>query len=222
MSSEARYFPDAVGCADAEPREAGEQVVQFDIGKSAEPINQLAADEQLLIQSGLGSKDALTLLFRKHRHVVFNVALRILRDSSEADDLCQEVFLYIFQKAKLFDASKGTALSWIVQIAYHRAINRRHYLTFRRHYDTQELNDECTSGDHGRAVIDEIVARTLLSKVRGQLSHEQRETLELHFFEGYSLREIADKTQQALGNIRHHYYRGLERLRSCVFPEKDI
>jgi RNA polymerase sigma-70 factor (ECF subfamily) len=222
MSSEAAYFPDAVVRADVELREPEELVIRIDSSNSSEPANASATDEELLTQTGLGSKDALTLLFRRHRRAVFNVAWRILRDASEAEDLCQEVFLFLFQKAKLFDASKGTASSWIIQITYHRAINRKQYLTFRRHYDAQELTEEHLGADRGRLVIDEIVARTLLNRIREQLSSEQQQTLELHFFEGYSLREIADKTGQALGNVRHQYYRGLERLRSCVFPEKDI
>jgi RNA polymerase sigma-70 factor (ECF subfamily) len=174
------------------------------------------SDEFLLTEVGNGSKDALGALFRRHRRTILNVARRILRDDSEAEDLCQEVFLFLFQNAKSFDAGKGTALSWIIQISYHRAINRRKYLAFRQHYDLQELNEEQIGAERQRMFIDEIVARTLLNRFREQLSAEQQQTLELHFFEGYSLREIADKTNQTLGNTRNHFYRGLERLRSCV------
>ena len=179
------------------------------------------SDEMLLAEAGNGSKDALGLLFRRYRRTVSNVALRILKDAGEAEDLCQEVFLLLFQKAKLFDASKGTAASWIIQITYHRAMNRRQYLAFRHHYNAQELDEEQIGGGRQPPLIDEIAARTLLNRVREQLSPDQRQTLELHFFEGYSLREIAEKTSQTLGNIRHHFYRGLERLRSNVFPQKD-
>ncbi len=179
------------------------------------------SDEFLLTEAGSGSKDALGLLFRRHRRIVSNVALRILKDAAEAEDLCQEVFLLLFQKAKLFDATKGTAASWIIQITYHRAMNRRQYLTFRQHYNAQELNEEEIGSKRQPLFIDEIVARTLLNRVREQLSPDQRQTLELHFFEGYSLREIAEKTSQTLGNIRHHFYRGLERLRDNVFPQKN-
>lgn len=179
-----------------------------------------SADEILLNEVSAGSKDALAVLFRKHRRSVLNVAERILRDASEAEDLCQEVFLLLFQKAKLFDASKGTASSWLIQIAYHRAMNRRQYLTHRQHYNSQEL-DEQEIGARPQLLIDEITARNLLNRLREQLSEEQKETLELHFFEGYSLREIAEKTNQKLGNVRHHYYRALQRLRSNLFPQKD-
>jgi RNA polymerase sigma-70 factor, ECF subfamily len=163
----------------------------------------------------------LGILFRRHRRAVLNVAERILRDASEAEDLCQEVFLLLFEKANLFDESKGTASSWIIQIAYHRAMNRRQYLARRQHYNIQELDEEQIGAGRQPLFIDEIAARNLLNRLRAELSEEQRTTLELHFFEGYSLREIAEKTNQTLGNVRHHYYRALERLRSNLFPQKD-
>ena len=179
-------------------------------------------DEALLAEVGRGSKDALAFLFRRHRRAVLCVASRILRDASEAEDLCQEVFLFLFEKAKLFDVEKGTASSWIIQIAYHRAMKRREYLAFRQHYNVQELNEEQLHAEHPQSFINEIVGRTLLNRFREQLSVEQQRTLELHFFEGYSFREIAEKTGETFGNIRHHYYRGLERLRSLVFPHEDV
>jgi RNA polymerase sigma-70 factor (ECF subfamily) len=179
------------------------------------------SDDRLLSQVASGSKGSLGLLFRRHRRAVSNVALRILRDPSEAEDLCQEVFLYVFQKAKLFDATKGTASSWIIQITYHRAINRRQYLLIRQHYHPQEFNEGQIPDDRQKVFINEIDARALLNRLRKELSAEQRHTLELYFFEGYSLREIAEKTNQTLGSIRNRYYRGLERLRSAVFSQKN-
>jgi RNA polymerase sigma-70 factor (ECF subfamily) len=212
MTSEAVYFPDSETSLANASSQRNEEL---------SPVHSREdSDEALLGEVGRESKEALGLLFRRYRSVVLNVAQRILRDASEAEDLCQEVFLLLFQKAKLFDASKGSASSWIVQIAYHRAMNRRQYLAHRQHYEAQEL-DEQQVGGRPQLLIDEIVARSLLNRLREQLSKEQRTTLELHFFEGYSLREIAEKTNQRLGNVRHHFYRGLDRLRSNVFPKKD-
>ena len=185
------------------------------------PANAHESDDVLLAEIVDGSKEALGVLFRRYRSVVLNIARRILRDAPEAEDLCQEVFLLLFQKAKLFDSSKGTASSWIIQIAYHRAMNRRQYLAHRQHYNAQEFDEEQVGVGLQPLFIDELTARNLLNRLREQLSEEQRGTLELHFFEGYSLREIAEKTNQPLGNVRHHYYRGLERLRSNVFPKKN-
>jgi len=178
-----------------------------------------ATDELLLEQTAKGSKEALGLLFRRYRRSVLSVASRILRNGTEAEDLCQEVFILLFQKAKLFNPGKSSASSWIIQVAYHRAMNRRKYLAHRRHYDALEF-DEQQIADSLRPMIDQITARNLLSRLGEQLSDEQRNTFELHFFEGYSLREIAEKTNQKIGNVRHHFYRGLERLRSNLLPIK--
>jgi RNA polymerase sigma-70 factor (ECF subfamily) len=223
MSSKgiAGVLPLLGNCSDADisgPRDVEEKAADHEV---VSLISHASSDELLLMAAADGSKESIGLLFRRYQHAVLNVAWRILKDASEAEDLRQEVFLFLFQKAKLFDAGKGTAASWIIQITYHRAMNRRQYLTFRQHYSAEQLDEEQIAAKYQPLFIDEIVARTLLDRVREQLSADQRHTLELHFFEGYSLREIAEKTSQTLGNIRHHYYRGLECLRSNVFPQKD-
>lgn len=179
-----------------------------------------SSDEDLLLQVGSGNKEALSILFQRHARAVHSVGRRILKDDSEAEDLLQELFLFIFQKAKSFDAAKGSAASWIIQMAYHRAIDRRRYLGFRQHYNSQELDEDRLMGHPGQISINELAGKALLEKLRKELSAEQLQTLELHFFEGYSFHEIAESTGRTLGNVRNHYYRGLERLRSHIFPGK--
>jgi RNA polymerase sigma-70 factor, ECF subfamily len=230
MSSEAAYFPDPVasapelleGGADTPAISTLPKSAACDKPTGAAIRNPELSDDVLLQRVREGSQDALTLLFRKHTRAVRNVAYRILRDESEADDLVQEVFLFLFQKAALFDASKGSASSWIIQITYHRAINRRHYLTVRQHYDAHELEEQRLGAGERRLFVDAVVAKTLLDRLRERVSIEQRQTLELHLFDGYSFKEIAEKTGQTLGNVKNHYYRGLERLRACVFPQKGV
>jgi RNA polymerase sigma-70 factor (ECF subfamily) len=178
-------------------------------------------DEELIEEVVRGSKEALGLLFRRYRRPVSNIAQRILKDSSEAEDLCQDVFVFVFEKAELYDASKGGAASWIIQIAYHRALNRRKYLTHRQHYDAQELKEDRIGNDRPTMHSDEIDARTLLKRLRAELSPEQQQTLELHFFEGYSLREIAEKPASPLemcGTIIIEVWSGFVRM---SFPKRD-
>jgi RNA polymerase sigma-70 factor (ECF subfamily) len=177
-------------------------------------------DESLMSQVGSGSRDALGLLFRKHGRSVLSVASRILRDQAEADDLRQEIFLYIFQKATQFDPKKGSAVSWIIQVTYHRAIDRRRYLDLRQHYRSESLFEERISIQFGHLSTDSIDGRAILRRVKEQLTDDQQKTLELHFFEGYSLSEIAALRGLTVGNVRHHYYRALERLRLSVFSKE--
>jgi RNA polymerase sigma-70 factor (ECF subfamily) len=153
-------------------------------------------DEKLLEAVGNGSKEALGLLFRRHGRVVFNVAWRILRDESEADDLRQEVFLYVFERAKHYDCRKSTAVSWIIQVTYHRAIDRRRYLSFRQHYKLEALDEQTLGAPVKEVSTDRLDGKAILERLRGQLSPQQLQSLELHFFEGYSYREIAEQNNQ--------------------------
>src|SRR4051794_19102139 len=98
------------------------------------------SDEILMGRICAGDKDALALLFRLHARVVRGVAYRVLRDSSEADDLLQDIFLLVHRLCKTFDGSKGPARSWILQMPYRRAISRRRYLTSRHFYTRVDLD----------------------------------------------------------------------------------
>lgn len=184
-------------------------------------VNDESDDDILLVEVGRGSREALGLLFRRHRQRVVNVACRILRDSGEAEDLCQEVFVYLFQRASIFDPRKGSAASWIIQIAYSRAFTRRQYLGLRKCSDDEESLDRHSGGEQESSFVNALIARELLDRLRESLSEEQFETLKLYFFEGYTLREIADESGQTLGCIRHRYYRSLEKLRSLIFLERS-
>jgi RNA polymerase sigma-70 factor (ECF subfamily) len=184
-------------------------------------------DETLLNHLHAGDREALAVLFRRFARVVRTVAWRILRDESEADDLLQEVFLFIFRKAALFDASRGSARSWIVQVTYHRAIDRRRYLNSRRFYSNLDFEDSTIGNTElGTEIafyeqsMEGRLGTAMLKKIDEALSEDQRRIIRLHFFEGYSLEEIAGRTAQSLGNVRNHYYRGLDRMRQIVFSAK--
>jgi len=186
-----------------------------------------ATDETLLQKLCIGNKEALAILFRRYARLVRAVTCRILRDESEADDLVQEVFLFVYRKANLFDSERGSARSWIVQVAYHRAIDRRRYLTTRHFYTRLEL-DEATAQVNGpnrrtgfyEQSIEGVLGREKVRKIAESLSGDQRQVLELYFYEGHTLEEIAKEMKQTVGNIRNHYYRGIEKMRRGILEAK--
>jgi len=185
------------------------------------------SDGALMAQICEGDREAMACLFRRHASVVRALAYRVLRDTSEADDLVQEVFLLIHRLCKTFDTSKGPARFWILQMAYRRAISRRRYLTSRHFYTRLDLEEAARElADPGANVsqvensIDGNLGNGVLSRVFNELSENQRQTLSLHFTEGYTFDEIAAKLGQSRGNIKHHYFRGLERLRKEIFGGK--
>jgi RNA polymerase sigma-70 factor (ECF subfamily) len=189
--------------------------------------NQAAAevsDEVLLSRICDGDKDALALLFRRHARLVRSIAYKILRDQFEADDLLQEIFILVHKKAAAFDSSKASARFWILQMTYHRAINRRRYLSCRHFYTQVDLQDaEATLLEPRNYVegversLDSAARSCELQKLMAGLSDNQQKTLRLHFFEGYTLEEIAAALGQSKGNVKHHYFRGLEKLRKQIF-----
>jgi RNA polymerase sigma-70 factor (ECF subfamily) len=185
------------------------------------PANSLA-DEVLLTRIQAGEQEALGSLFQRYARVVRHVAARILRDDTEAEDLVQDLFIFIQRKCGIFDSSKSTARSWIIQMAYHRAIERRRYLTSRQFYARTEIESNTdhmvgTPTAESDYSAEAVFGRNGLNNVLKALSEDQRETLRLHFFDGYTFAEISQKVGQPLENVRHHYYRGLEKLRKQMF-----
>jgi RNA polymerase sigma-70 factor (ECF subfamily) len=190
-------------------------------------VNSETLDETLIIQICEGSREALAILFRRYARLVRGVSFRVLRDASEADDLVQDIFLLLHRNCHTFDRSKGPARSWILQMAYHRAISRRRYLTSRHFYTRLDLDDGASQLADPRASrgrFEDSVAGRLgnggLQRAFEALSENQRRTLRLHFFEGYTFGEIASELGQSAGNIRHHYFRGLDRLRKHIFDRR--
>jgi DNA-directed RNA polymerase specialized sigma24 family protein len=99
------------------------------------------SDEDVIEQLRQGHPDALPILFDRFYRLVLRVALRILRDPGEAEDLMQDVFLEIFNKAAQFDRAKGSAKTCILQYAYHRSLSRRQYLALRKFYDRRLITE---------------------------------------------------------------------------------
>jgi RNA polymerase sigma-70 factor, ECF subfamily len=190
-------------------------------GQAAD-FEQPLADEDLLAGFLNGDQEALGLLFQRYERVVRSVATRILRNAAEAEDLVQDLFIFIQRKCGIFDRSKSSARSWIIQMAYHRAIERRRYLTARQFYAQTEIGSSAvqtvgTPTAESDYCAEAVFGRNGLSKVLKSLTDDQRETLCLHFFDGYTLAEISQKSGQTLGNVRNHYYRGLDKLRKQMF-----
>jgi RNA polymerase sigma-70 factor, ECF subfamily len=174
------------------------------------------SDEELM--AGLQAKNTSSLetLFGRYSRLVSGIAFRILRDYSEAEEVVQEAFFYIYQKSVLFDPRKGGAKAWIVQIAYSRALDRRAHLARRGFYVGTEigsLDDTLIGKTDVEREIGSRINFAHLKHAFQDLTPMQRRTIELFYFEGLELREISERLHEPFGNVRHYFYRGLERLR---------
>jgi RNA polymerase sigma-70 factor (ECF subfamily) len=166
-----------------------------------------------------GDTEAIGALYERYSKLVRVTGLRILRDESEAQELVQDVFLYLHQKNRLFDGHKSKLRSWLMQVTYSRAFDRRDYLLARRFYDyvqIEELVEAVESTLSLESHVEDVGLRSALQRAFSELSERQRLTLSMFFVEGYSLREISCHLDETLANTRHHYYRGLENLRTTL------
>lgn len=192
--------------------------------KVAEKVESRAqSDEEAMARLQAQDSNALNLLFDRYAHLVLSIALRILRDYGEAEEIVQDVFFYVYRKSALFEPSRGSAKAWIVQIAFHRALDRKAHLSRRGFYlgtDIDPLHDTLLDHTDVEREIGAEMNRLHLERAFEELPEIQRRTLDLFYFQGLELREISERLNEPLGNIRHHFYRGLEKLRKSAFVRR--
>jgi RNA polymerase sigma-70 factor (ECF subfamily) len=132
----------------------------------------------------------------------------------------QEVFLEVFRKADLYDRSKGSFRTWLLQYAYHRSFNRRKYLALRNFYDDSPaaaLADADLSGEYGaREGLTAREWQQVLQRGMKALNEREREMIALVAFEGRSVREAAQQMRESYVNGRNLYYRGLRKVREFL------
>ena len=181
-------------------------------------------DEQLMLWLQEGAHDALAVLFERYQRLVFRIALKIVRDRGEAEDVTQIVFLEIYRSVAQFDPQKGTLKVWLLQFAYHRSFNRKQYLNTRNFYNLENAED-LDPFSHGQFLASgkyaSVELRLLLQEGLASLSKSQKRVIELANYDGLSMQEIAHKTGDSLSNVRHHYYRGLKKLQSFIARPLD-
>jgi RNA polymerase sigma-70 factor, ECF subfamily len=181
------------------------------------------SDEQLMTSLQQGRADALAVLFDRYQKLVLSVALKIVRDPGEAEDVTQTVFLDVYRAVAQFDPHKGNTKVWLMQYAYHRAINRRQHLQGREFYKNAELEELETRPveAHGTLGLSSPETKALVRQSMCSLSDKQKSVIEMACYEGLSMREIADRTGDSFVTVRHHYYRGLQKLRSFISGGRD-
>jgi RNA polymerase sigma-70 factor (ECF subfamily) len=175
------------------------------------------SDELLMQELQMGNTDAFAVLFKRYHRLIHVIALRTLRDAGEAEDLTQAIFLEAYRNAGQFDSAKGTLKGWLLRYAYSRSINRLNYLMVRQFGRQAELGEvEEMKSLWSPAQLPVQEKARLTSEVLAALPEAQKQTIEMFFFEGMTLKEIAQRRNETFSNVRHHYYRGLDHLRCLL------
>ncbi len=187
---------------------------------SWEQLNQLS-DEELASELLAGRHDALVVLFDRYHKLVFGVALKIVCDPGEAEEVVQTVFLDIFRALANFDQRRGTLRVWLLQYAYGRALNRKRHLAAHHFYNSVSLEACVVEPSSNLKTADIAEASLLMEELLASVSPRRRTVIELTYFEGLTADEISERLGLPVGIVRHELYRGLAKLRRSVQKKRD-
>ena len=181
-------------------------------------------DEVLMSLIKERDEAALTMLYYRHGKLLKSVMSRCVYDDQHCEDLLQEVFVEIWNRAEHYSEDKGRALGWLITLARRRALDRvrRFQAYFRaeqrlRERDEVELGEQILDGD---AEIEQRDVGSRLEEALGQLPPAQAEAVRMAYLEGLSQRDIVARTGIPLGTIKTRIELGLRKLRGAMRADK--
>lgn len=173
-------------------------------------------DIELLRQIAAGNRASFAEFYDRHSTLMFSVACKILNDTSEAEDVLQEAFMHIWEKASKFDSKLGKASSWAAILVRNKAIDRIR-ASQRRTRLAEEAGAEQAAVPNAAETANETVygheKANLIQSAIVDLPVEQRQAIQLAYFSGLTQDEISKKLNQPLGTIKARIRRGLIKLR---------
>jgi RNA polymerase sigma-70 factor (ECF subfamily) len=169
-------------------------------------------EDELVRRIAGGDQDALADLYDRISGTLLAVAMRVLNDQSAAEDVVQDVFLHIWNKAGTFDPDTGKAIGWSVVITRNKAIDRLRARIRASHAVERAAAEIEAPVDRPSGLGDSDRAAYVNDALSG-LDPEQRVAIELAFYSGLSQSEIADRLSKPLGTVKAHIRRGMLKLR---------
>jgi RNA polymerase sigma-70 factor, ECF subfamily len=174
-----------------------------------------APDSALVERMMAGDEGALAALYDRYSGMIFAMLVRILRDQHAAEEVLQDLFLQLWRTASHFDASRGSLPAWLMVIGRNRAIS---HLRSRARYEMHDDIDAFPANALASSVNieDETQRALLVQKLRAAMSalpREQREAVELAYFEGMTQTEIAAKTGSPLGTVKSRVRTAMQSLK---------
>ena len=181
-----------------------------------------SAEIELLKRIGQGDRQSFDQLYDRFSRVLFSIAYRLLGNQEAAEDVLQEVFVQIWEKAPRYDPARGKPLTWAVTLTRYRAIDLIRSMRRRGQLNEdakQEAEVEAQFDDRSSFLaVADSEQHAFVREAIQKLSEEQREAIELAFFSSLTQTEIAERLNQPLGTVKARIRRGLIKLRGLVGP----
>jgi RNA polymerase sigma-70 factor, ECF subfamily len=189
-----------------------------------EELERATEDGRLLRRIALGDPVALEDAFQRCSGRALALALNVLQSRSDAEEIVQEVFLHLWQRARDFDPARGDLSAWVCTLTRSRAIDRVRSWNVARRY-AESASGEAAPERPGVPVPSDLVeqreAQDRLASALRTLPEVQRAALQLAYFEGLSHREIAERTGEPLGTVKTRVRAGMISLASKLAPEQE-
>lgn len=174
------------------------------------------SDEELLEQLQRGDLEALEALYERYHRVLLALAYRVAADQQVAEEVVQEVFLAVWRRSSTYEPAQGKVRPWLFTIVRHRAIDR----VRGRWQPNQRVDLDAALPDTDALEVWEHVDHSIRrERVRTELDLlpvDQRQVIELAYYGGRTLQQIADETQAPLGTIKSRLRLGLDKLRQAL------
>jgi RNA polymerase sigma-70 factor (ECF subfamily) len=173
-----------------------------------------AADHAALERMARGDHDALAELYDRHARLVYSLALRIVRDQADAEDVAQEVFSQAWRQAARYESKRGNVIAWLLNLTRSRAIDRLRGRRSQREAAGDSLALELP--DLAQPIDERLSLSGRATQIRAaveELSVLQRLAIELAFYEGLTHAEIAERLELPLGTVKTRIRQGLLKLK---------
>ena len=185
----------------------------------------LTTDLLLLERIAEGDRASFDLFVTRMKRLVFSTVYKVLNDCQDTEEVSQEVFFQVWQKAGLFNAQRGKPTTWIATLARNRAIDKIRYKQ-RQSRLLESYSDKMQPPEFDAVnSADLLDAKECGAEVRSavmQLSKEQRQAIEMAYFKGLTQSEIAGRLNQPLGTVKARIRRGMVKLRERVVPALQV
>jgi len=173
-----------------------------------------ADDQAALERMARGDQAGLAEMYDRHGRLVYSLALRIVRDRGDAEDVTQDVFVQAWRQASRFDTTRGNVAAWLLTMARSRAIDLIRRRRVRPQPGADDMVMETKDASPAPDVQFEWVQRAeVIQEAMGALPLVQRLAIELAFFEGLTQAEIAEQLEVPLGTVKTRIRQGLLKLR---------
>ena len=183
-------------------------------------------DRELMSRIKTRDKEAISELYDHYHRLLFGLILSILKKREEAEDILQEVFTNIWEKADQFDTERGTVYTWIVSMARNKSIDRLRSKVYKEQKkQAVSLNDEDVHHPLYSEETDPLENTILMDRAKkvhaalAQISEKQRKVLQVAYFNGMSQSEISEEFDIPLGTVKTRMRDGMMKLREILGKE---